>query len=142
MDNVGFGDDIRIFLGGDDIEIAHPESMFKFVLTKHRHPTLIEKTINGGYSTPYHLRLFTKTNVHVANLCVVLEDTPILDQILAVSMFIRTGDEEHILQKANWSSLTDDEDTLLQIAVERPQLCSKFRHHRFSNMEIQDIFSS
>lgn len=142
MDNVGFGDDIRVFLGGDDIEISHPASMFKFLLTKHNGPTLIERTIHGGFSTPYNLRLFTKTNVHVANLCVVLQDTPVLDQILAVSMFIKTGDEEHILQQANWSHLTDDEDTLLRIVVERPELRRKFRHHRFSNMEIQDIFTS
>jgi len=142
MDNVGFGDDIRVFLSGDDIEISHPSSMFKFVLTKFSGASLINRTIDGGFSTPYNLRLFTKSNVHVANLCVVLEDTPILDQVLAVSLFIKTGDEEHILQRANWSRLTDDEDTLLQIAVERPELCRKFRHHRFSNPDIQDIFTA
>jgi hypothetical protein len=106
-----------VFLGGDDIEVSHPESMFKFVLTKYNN-SLINKTIEAGISTPYKLQLFTKTNVHVANLCVILKDTPVLDQVLAVSMFVRTGDEDYILERANWSAITDDEDTLLEIGLE------------------------
>lgn len=140
MDNVGFGNDIRIFLGGDDIEVSHPESMFKFVLTKYDN-SLINKTIEAGFSTPYKLQLFTKTNVHVANLCVILKDTPVLDQVLAVSMFVRTGDEDYILERANWSAITDDEDTLLEIGLYRSNLRGKFRHKRFSNPDIQDIFT-
>lgn len=141
MDNVGFGNDIRIFLGGDDIEVSHPESMFKFVLTKYNN-SLINKTIEAGISTPYKLQLFTKTNVHVANLCVILKDTPVLDQVLAVSMFVRTGDEDYILERANWSAITDDEDTLLEIGLYRSNLRGKFRHKRFSNPDIQDIFTN
>lgn len=141
MDNIGFGNDIRVFLGGDDIEVSHPASMFKFLLTKQRN-SLIHKTMNPGHSTPYSLQLYTKTDVHVANLCVILEDTPLLDQILAVSMFIRTGDEDYILERANWSCITDDEDTLLQIAVDRPNLVNRLRHKRFQNTDIQDIYQS
>lgn len=140
IDHVGFGDDIRVFLGGDDIEVSHPDSMFKFVLSKPGYISLIEKTIHSGHSIPYNLQLYTKTNVHVASLCAVLESTPILDAVLAVSLFIKTGDEDHILERANWSSITDDEDILLEIGLYKPNLRSRFRHKRFKNPEIQDIF--
>jgi hypothetical protein len=102
MDNVGFGDDVRVFLNGDDVEVSHPESIFKFVLSK-KNDSLLRYTTYPTRSTPYHLDLYTKTNVYVASLCVYFEDTPVLDQVLALSMFIKTGDEEHILKTANWS---------------------------------------
>lgn len=110
IDNIGFGDEVRIFIGGDEIEIEHPDSIFKFVLHRRANVDLIDKTIHGGYSTPYHLHLYTKTNVHVADLCVYLKDTPILDQVLAVALFIKSGEEEDILTKANWFNATKDEN--------------------------------
>lgn len=131
MDNVGFGNDIRIFLRGDSIEIAHPASLFKFVLHKQSYHSVIDKTINAGVGTPYVLDLYTKTDVFVASLCVYLKDTPILDQILAVSMFIKSGDEDIILKQANWLQLTDDEDVVLDIAVNYPELEDKLRLQRF-----------
>lgn len=131
MDNVGFGNDIRIFLRGDSIEISHPASLFKFVLHKQSYHSVIDKTINAGIGTPYMLDLYTKTDVFVASLCVYLKDTPILDQILAVSMFIKSGDEDIILKQANWLRLTDDEDVVLDIAVNYPELEDKLRLQRF-----------
>lgn len=131
MDSVGFGNDIRIFLRGDSIEIAHPDSLFKFVMHKQSYGGVIDKTINTGIGTPYVLDLYTKTDVFVASLCVYLKDTPILDQILAVSMFIKSGDEDIILKQANWFRLTDDEDTVLEVAVNYPELEDKLRLQRF-----------
>jgi len=108
VDNMGFGDEIRIFIGGDEIVIDNPNSIFKFVL-KRGHQSIIERTISPGYSTPYSLELLTKDDVHVANLCVYLKDTPVLDQILAVALYIKTGDEEDVLDKANWFNKTNDD---------------------------------
>lgn len=130
IDNVGFGDDVRVFLGGGSIEIYHPNSPFKFVLTP-KPGQLIDKTIHPSYTTPYKLELYTKTEVHVADLCVYAKDTPILDQVLAVTLYIKSGDEEEILQKANWFNLTRDEDTVLELAVEHPVYENKLRLERF-----------
>lgn len=127
MDNVGFGNDVRVFLGGDTVEVCHPDSMFKFLLSKHRN-NLIERTIHPGVATPYKLELYTKTDVHVANLCVYMVDTPILDQILALSMFIKSGDENHILETANWSCIIDDPVLLQSIALQAPSLSRKLLH--------------
>jgi hypothetical protein len=131
IDNVGFGNEVRVFLGGDSIEVSHPDSIFKFVLSKGA-SNLIERTIFPGYSTPYKLELYTKTNVHVANLCVYLEDTPVLDQVLAVSLFIRSGEEEQILEKANWSRLTSDPSVLEALEGHSPLIDRKLFKGRSS----------
>ena len=131
MDNVGFGNDIRIFLSGDEIEVSHPDSLFKFVISKGSHD-LINRTISPSHSTPYNLTLYTKTNIYVAKLCVVVKDTPVLDNVLAIAMFIKSGDEEHILKMANWYSLTDDEDVVLELALLDPLVERKLKLERFN----------
>lgn len=128
MDNVGFGNEVSVFLGGSAVEVSHPDSMFKFLLSKSRHVGIIDKTINiSGHMIPYKLELYTKTDVHVADLCVYMQDTPILDQILALSMFIKSGDEDYILEKANWT--IKDRDPVLRQAIllEKPSLVSKLK---------------
>ena len=124
IDNIGFGDDVRIFLGGDEITISHPHSIFKFVLSK-RSNSIVQRTISPGFSTPYKLQLFTKCDVHVADLCVYLPDTPVLDQILAVAMYIKTGSEEDILEKANWFNKTKDPELMEILANEDPLYARK-----------------
>lgn len=124
MANFGMEEDVRVFMGGGKIEVSHPDSLFKFVLEKG-HSSLIERTLRPGHSTPYRLGLYTKSDVHVADLCVYLKDTPILDQILAISMFIKTGNEEEILRKANFFSLSDDRETREIISLEHPSLSKK-----------------
>lgn len=138
IDNIGFGNDIRIFLKGDSIEVSHPNSLFKFLLHKRSYDTIINSTIQPGRSTPYVLELYTKTDVFVASLCVYLEDTPILDQVMAVAMFIKSGDEDIILKQANWYKLTNDEDTIIDIAVRYPELENKLRLERFGSFEIEN----
>lgn len=107
IDNMGFGDEIRVFIGGDEIVVDNPNSIFKFVLK--RGASLIDKTIHPGYSTPYKLELLTKDDIHVSNLCVYLPNTPVLDQVLAIALYIKSGDEEEVLTKANWFCVSRDE---------------------------------
>lgn len=60
-------------------------------MAKSKYGTLADSTINPSFRTSYKLALYVKTNAHVANLCLYLKDTPILDQLFAVGMCIRTG---------------------------------------------------
>lgn len=126
MANFGMEEDVRIFLGGDEIEVSHPDSLFKFVICKGHH-NILRATEFPGHSTPYKLALYTKTNVHVADLCVYMEKTPMLDQVLALSMFVRSGNEEKLLEKANFLSLTNDIPLRKQLAVGNPMLAKKLR---------------
>lgn len=124
IDNIGFGKEVSVFLGGNSIEVSHPDSLFKFVITK-RANSLIERTMHPGFSTPYSLSLYLKSDVHISDLCVYMKDTPVLDQVLAVAMFIRSGDERDILTKANWFSKTQDMETREILALEYPYLKDK-----------------
>ena len=125
-DNVGMGKDVRVFLGGSTVEVSHPDSLFKFVIDKGRH-RLIDKTVSPGYSTPYNLSLYTKSDIHVADLCVYMKDTPVLDQVLALSMFIKSGSEDLILKQANWRFLTKDIEAREILALEYPYLEDKLK---------------
>jgi len=122
---LGFNDEIRCFLGGSGVEVYHPESDFKFVLTKDQ--SIIQRTQYPGYSTPYKLELYTKENLFVSKLCVIMESTPVLDQVLAMIMFIRSGDEDQILRQANYPGLTEDKELRHLIALKHPHLREKMR---------------
>ena len=124
MANVGFEEEARIFLKGDSIEVSHPDSVLKFVLTRPK--SIIDKTLYPGASTPYKLSLYTKTDIHVSDLCVYMRDTPVLDQVLAVALFIKSGDEEHILRKANWFSRSREPFVKDLVCSQYPQLAAKF----------------
>lgn len=107
ISNFGFEEEVRIFLGGDKVEVSHPDSPFKFVIEKYKN-SLIRETQYPGYSTPYRLELYSKTDIHIANLCVIMESTPLLDQVLALAMFVKSGNENKLLHKANYSQLCPD----------------------------------
>lgn len=124
--NFGMEEDVRIFLGGDTIEVSHPDSLYKFVVTKYR-GNLLSATERAGHSTPYKLELYTKTDVHIANLCVVMEGTPLLDQVLALSMFVKSGCEDDILHKANYNQLTQDKELRQRLAGNNPIMRKKLR---------------
>lgn len=58
----------------------------------------------------------------MSRLCVFVKDTPILDQILAISVFIRSGDEAHILEMANYFSRSHDSELLADVGSQVPKL--------------------
>jgi hypothetical protein len=122
---LGFADEIKCFMGGSGIEVSHPDSEFKFVLTKDRN--LLEATRRPGYSTPYKLELYTKTNVFISKLCVYMEDTPVLDQVLGMMMFVKSGDEDLILRKANYPGLTSNMQIRDELSQKYPHLSDKLR---------------
>lgn len=126
ISNFGMDEDIRIFLGGDNVEVSHPDSMFKFVIKK-KYNNLIRATEFPSYSTPYELKLFTKTDIHIADLCVYVKDTPLLDQVLSLAFFIKSGNEDEILKKANYFSKNKNNLFLESIVQDVPYLESKLK---------------
>ena len=124
MMGMGFEEEVMIFLGGESIEICHPDSLFKFRITK-KYNSIVRHTEYPGRSTPYNLELLTKGDHFIARLCVYMEDTPVLDQVFGVAMFIKSGSEEMILKQANWFALTNDDELKDIIALEYPHLADK-----------------
>ena len=54
-----------------------------------------------------------------------MEQTPVLDQVFGLAMFVKTGNEEDILKKANWYSLTDDMEVRKRVVEAHPYLEKK-----------------
>ena len=119
-------EDTKIFLGGETIEVSHPDSIFKFVLKKRRN-TLLYFTEHSSHSTPFELSLYTKNGVYLANLCVVLDKSPILDIVFGIAAFVKSGNEEEILSKANFNQVTQDKKIRELVANEYPFLRKKLR---------------
>ncbi|MDO9178672.1 MAG: hypothetical protein Q7U16_10240 [Agitococcus sp.] len=94
---------LTLFVSGKEVELAHPASNFKFILRPLDTAGWLEdRSSMGRTHTPYDLSLFTKSNVFVAKLCVYFDSTPVLDQLLALALFIQAGDEQCLLEKANF----------------------------------------
>lgn len=128
LSDFGMEPEARIFISGSgDFYVSHPDSRFKFKFTRN-HCRILDFTLRPSYSTPYNLELWTKDEQFVSRLCVFVKDTPILDQILAISVFIRSGDEAHILEMANYFSRSDDHALLIDIGAEVPKLIDHLRH--------------
>lgn len=130
LDNFGMEEDTKIFLKGDEIEVSHPDSSFKFVLTKRRYNNIIERTERPGHGTPFGLELFTKTGIHIANLCVYAVDTPMLDQLFMVAMYVKSGNEEDLLREANFFGITQDKALKELIVSEVDYLEPKLLPHK------------
>jgi len=103
----GTEDNARLLASGREVVLEHPESPFKFVLRPYAGGWLETKTAKPGGHVPYQLSLLTKDDVFLSRLCVLFDRTPVLDQLLALTMFVRAGDEMELLQKANWFGMAD-----------------------------------
>lgn len=125
LDNFGMEEDTKIFLSGNEVEVSHPDSLFKFVITKRNYDNIIKETEQPGCSTPFRLELFTKSGIYLANLCVYAENTPMLDNLMMVVLYVKSGNEEDLLCKANYSMLTKDQEVKEIIALEYPFMKQK-----------------
>jgi len=125
-------DNLRLFVSGHEVELSHPDSKFKFILRPLGEPGWLEdRSAKGRAHTPYDLSLLTKDDLFIAKLCVYFKDTPVLDQLLALSLFVQSGEELQVLEKANFFSFPDhlgDAQKVLQESY--PSLVSKLPQPR------------
>jgi hypothetical protein len=125
--NLGQESNLRLFVSGGEVTLSHPDSRFKLVVKPLEvSGWLIDRTQTGRAHTPYELSLFTKDDVFLAKLCVYFQDTPVLDQLLALTFYVQAGDEVQILEKANWFSTSDWTEAKTALVLEAyPHLESK-----------------
>jgi hypothetical protein len=101
----GQEENLRLFVSGQEITLSHPDSKLKFVVRALQEKGwLLDRSIRGNDHTPYDLSVYTKDDVFVTRLCVYFQDSPVLDQVLALTMFVESGSEMDVLKKANWFS--------------------------------------
>lgn len=137
LHDFGMNKDVSVFIKGGTLEISHPSSKYKFVIHKIIDSDLIKDSVRSFRSVPFKLELFTKTDVFIARLCVYADNTPILEQILALSLFIRTGDEDHIFERANFLNVSyDTPNVLYDFIKEKPKLIKKFNKESINNVMI------
>jgi len=125
--NLGQESNLKLFVSGSEVTLSHPQSPFKLVVKPLEvEGWLLDRTQHGRAHTPYELMLLTKEDVFLTKLCVYFQDTPVLDQLLALTFYVQSGEELQILQKANWyaNSAWDDEKSEL-VRQAYPSLESK-----------------
>jgi hypothetical protein len=126
-------DNLRLFVSGQEVQMSHPDSPLKFVLRPLGEPGwLEERSAKGRAHTPYDLSVLTKDDLFIAKLCVYFNDTPVLDQLLALSLFVQAGDELKVLEKANFFAFEDGQRDKAKDALisAYPSLESKFPRAR------------
>jgi hypothetical protein len=127
----GLEDSVRLMVSGREVELSHPDSPFKFVLQPLQAGWLEQRTLNPGGHVPYQLTLLTKDGVFLARLCVLFDQTPVLDQLLALTLFVQSGCEEEILSKANWFGYEDALEVRSILTEKAPALLNKVPAPRF-----------
>lgn len=122
----GFGQEqnLKLFVSGSEVVLSHPESRFKFVLMPLKvSDWLVDNTMKVYARTPYELKLFTKDDVFLSKLCVYFDQTPVLDQLLALTLFVQSGEELTVLEKANWFGLEHWNEAKTELVLKAyPQL--------------------
>ena len=94
---------LRLFVANQEVVIDSEASKTKIVVRSTGGPGwLFDRTQKGRSHTPYELMVLTKDDVFLMKLCVYFKDTPVLDQLLAISVLVDAGDEERLLTRGNW----------------------------------------
>lgn len=124
---LGKDDSLKLFVSGHEVTLSHPDSSLKFILKPlNESGWLLERTQAGRSHTPYDLAVYSKDDVFLANLCVYFNNTPVLDQLLALTLYIESGNELALLEKANWFSTGAWSEKCTQIMLEQhPSLEAK-----------------
>lgn len=124
----GAEDNARLLVSGEQVVISHPDSYFQFRLQAHNgQGWLVQRTVFPGSHVPYQLTLETKKGERLAQLCVLFDKTPVLDQLLALTMYVQTGNELELLEKANWYGIADVDRVCEHLDGHAPELIRKVR---------------
>lgn len=135
--NLGQEENLKLFVSGKEVEISNESSPFKFVLRPLKEANWLEqRSLKGHSHTPYDLALLTKDNIHLARLCVYFDETPVLDQLLALTLFVQAGDEQALLSKANWFGFSDVDQARAILEVKAPALVCKLPAVRTADTEM------
>ena len=107
LTGMGHARTLKLLISGERATISHPDSPFYFEVKPGAQGWLINKTTHPGGHVPYSLSVYTKRGVFLTRLCVLFKSTPVLDQLLALCLYVQSGQEEDILSNANWFGYED-----------------------------------
>lgn len=127
FDRSGSTDMVRMMIAGEDVTLACPGSPFVFKVRAYKGAWLLNGTLSLTGHTPYQLSVHRADGSFLARLCVYFKETPVLDQLLALSMYINAGLEMELLQTANWFGIAPNQVEAVNqyLATTRPVLQEK-----------------
>jgi len=109
-------DDIKVFLDGGSFIIEG--ELFDYRISRKTSTNLLDHTGNpGSMFIPYLLEWLNKDAEVLFQGCTVFRNTPVIDQITALALHIKS-DEEYVLRNTNISMLTSEfyiDNTSLEI---------------------------
>jgi hypothetical protein len=98
--NLFNNNNIELFISGDSFIIEG--DLFNYGIKKSS-ISIMQHTINPvNIHIPYSLEILNKDNVVLCNACVYFQETPIIDQIIALTLHIQSGREGELLKIANF----------------------------------------
>lgn len=89
---------LRKFLSGEEFIITG--RLFDYCVSKTH--DIFQHTMYPHIGhIPYALCVLDKKGQRLGRVCVLFDSTPVLDQLVALHMFISSGEEETLIEKAN-----------------------------------------
>jgi hypothetical protein len=100
LNNFISNDDFRLFSNGNGFIIEGDKFNYCF---KKSHTEFIQHTLNpNGSHIPFDMMILNKENIELCKACIYFNETPIIDQLLAIVLHLKSGNESEILNTANY----------------------------------------
>lgn len=129
----GMEESVQMLISGETVTLSHPDSAFKLEVAPLQSNWLEKKTVTPGVHVPFQLSLLTKEGIFLSRLCVLFDQTPVLDQLFALTAFVQTGNERELLEKANWFGIEDAAKVRSILEDKAPALLKKVPAAKVSN---------
>lgn len=112
--------EVNTFIKGDVVEITG--HLFNYDVSRKPHIRLVDQVIRPHNGViPYRLKIKTKAGDEIASGCVYFADTPIIDQILILSLHVQDREEEiELMQKTIWSDTKHKDALFSEIIATMP----------------------
>jgi len=134
--------DVNSFINGEEFKIEGKKFNYK-IKKKEQYKLLQEKKSLDTYHIPYILNLYDKKDRYLANLCVVFNGCPILDQILSVYLMIQSNQEDILLDSCNFYNRSDYFETnnnIKKIIEQREDtINNSFGNNSISTVEQENV---
>lgn len=116
---------LNMFLSGQQIRFEGQYYNYLFKKSTFNH-SLVHQAVKPVNSVPYDFFLEDKSGVLLGSMCVYFAATPVMDQIVAMTMMIKHGGEYEILKSANFFSTTSAYDTDERMQAIREEKRAKY----------------
>jgi len=102
MEKIIGHENVSLFFAKDGFDITGNKFIFRF--TKSKSINLVSNAMSPEkyHSVPYKLSLHSLDGAYLATGCIYIDATPALDQITAVVLNIKSGNEINLVKTTNW----------------------------------------